>query len=55
MLYKERFMLSYNHIQENEKQIADNQNEQRKHENSSTRRVPFTSEEDHLHFDLYER
>ena len=48
-------MLSYNHIQEKEKQIADNQNEQRKHENSRTRRVPFTSEEDQLLLDLYER
>ena len=48
-------MMSNNHVQQNENQIDDNQNEQMKHEYSSTRRVPFTSEEGQLLLDLYAR
>ena len=55
LLPKEGIMMSNNHVQQNENQIDDNQKEQRKDENSSTRRVPFTSEEDQLLLDLYER
>ena len=55
MPYKERVLMSNNHVQRNENQIDVIQNEQRKHENSGKSRGPFTSEEGQHLLDLYVR